>query len=138
LSFNESTEQSEPASTQTRVERAAIIPHNQEEGVNSLNEKHIQQVLEIEKQAHTAYEQAVSEAKQIPVQAEQEAQLAVEKARAEAEEEARRRVEGANSEEESNRLLAQAEEKVRRAEAIANSNFDRAVTFALCRLAGKE
>ncbi len=117
---------------------AATIPHNFIEGENSLNEKHIQQVLEIEKQAQAAYEAAVKEAKQIPVQAEQDAQLTIEKARAEAEEEAHRLLDSAQSDEESNRLMSQAEEKVRRAEAVANSNFDRAVTFALCRVAGKE
>jgi len=51
-------------------------------GENSLNEKNIQEVLEIEKQADAIHEAALHEAQQIPVQAEQEAQALIEKARA--------------------------------------------------------
>jgi len=103
-----------------------------------LNEKRIQQVLEIEKQAQGAYESALREAKEIPVQAEQEAQLILEKARAEAEKQAREIIESAQSEEESARIMAQAEVKIRRNEAVAKSNFERALAFVLCRVVGKE
>ena len=47
-----------------------------------MNEKHIQQVLEIEKQAQEIQEAAVREAQQLPILAEQEAQALVEKAKA--------------------------------------------------------
>ncbi len=103
-----------------------------------MNEKRIQQVLEIEKQAQAAYEEALKEAKDLPAQAEQEAQLIVEKARAEADQEARQMIEKAQSEEESNRIMSEAQEKVRRTEALATSNFDRAVHFVLDRVVGKE
>jgi vacuolar-type H+-ATPase subunit H len=103
-----------------------------------LNEKRVQQVLEIEKQAQTAYETAVNEAREIPLQAEQEAQLIVEKARAEADAQARQMIESAQSEEEIARIISQAEEKTRRAEGVAKTNFERAVLDVLCRVVGKE
>ncbi len=103
-----------------------------------MNEKRIQQVLEIEKQAQAAYEAALQEAKGLPAQAEQEAQLIVEKARAEADKEARQMIDKAQSEEESNRIMSEAQDKVRRTEALSTSNFDRAVAFVLNRVAGKE
>jgi vacuolar-type H+-ATPase subunit H len=103
-----------------------------------LNEKNVQQVLEIEKQAQAVYETAVNEAKEIPLQAEQEAQMIVEKARAEAEAQAHQMIESAQSERETARIMAEAEEKVHRAEAVAKSNFKRAVADVLCRVVGKE
>ena len=47
-----------------------------------MNENRIQQVLEIEKQAQEIHEKAISEAQQLPVQAEQEGQDLKESARA--------------------------------------------------------
>lgn len=107
-------------------------------GVDGLNEKSIQQVLAIEKQARDAYEAALNEAKEIPRQAEQDAQRIVEKARAEAEIQARQLIENAQSDEESARILTQTEEKVRHTEALATRNFERAVTHLLCRVVGRE
>lgn len=103
-----------------------------------MNEKNIQQVLEIEKRARAAYEQAINEAKEIPRQADQESQLLIEKARAEAEAQARKLIESAQSEDESARILSQANENVRRSETVAARNFDRAVSELLCRVVGKE
>ncbi len=103
-----------------------------------MNEKRIQQVLEIEKQAQASYEAAITEAQEIPVKAEQEAQLVVEKARVDAETEAKQMIEKANSNEESDKIMAQAAEKVHRSEVLANTNFKRAVDFVLCRVVGKE
>ena len=103
-----------------------------------MNEKRIQQVLEIEKQAKTIHEAALHEAEQLPVQAEKEAQALIEKTRQDAQEEARRMVARAQAEEESARILAQAEEKARQTEALAMSNFERAVTYVLSRVTGKE
>lgn len=103
-----------------------------------MNEKHVQQVLEIEKEARAAYEAAVNEAKELPLKAEQEAQLTVEKARAEAEAQAHQMIQAAQSEEQIAQTMVQAEEKVRRAESTASSNFDRAVADILRRVVGKE
>ncbi len=103
-----------------------------------MNEKRIHQVLEIEKQAREAYEEAVNEAQEMPRQAEQDAQLIIEKARAESEEQARKMIESAQSEEESNRIMNQANENVRKAESVASRNISRAVAEILSRVAGKE
>ena len=89
-----------------------------------MNEKHIDQVLQIEKQAQEIHEAAKREAEQWPGQAEKEAQAAIEKARAEAEEEARRLSASAQSEEGAGRILGEAEEKARQLETLAMGNID--------------
>jgi vacuolar-type H+-ATPase subunit H len=101
-----------------------------------VNENRIRQVLEIEKKAQENYEAALSEAQQLPALAEQEAQEILNKARREAQEEARRIAAEAKGEEEVARILAQAAEKNREQEAMAMSNFDRAVNFILDRVTG--
>jgi vacuolar-type H+-ATPase subunit H len=103
-----------------------------------MNENRIRQVLEIEKKAQELHTQAVNEAQQLPTQAEQEAQSILEKARAEAQEEARQIVARAKAEDEVARILTQAEEKNQNLEALAMSNFDRAVNYILDRVIGKE
>jgi vacuolar-type H+-ATPase subunit H len=103
-----------------------------------LNEKRIQQVLEIEKQAQAIYEQAISEAEQLPLLAEKEVQLLIEKARADATEEARQMIARAQSQDESAQILADADEKVRRTETLAAGNLDRAVAYVLARVIGRE
>ena len=102
-----------------------------------MNEKHIQQVLEIEKQAQEIHEAAVREAQQLPVIAEQEAQALIEKARAEAQQKAREIVAAVKAEDESARILSEVEEKNKRFEALAKSNFDPAVTSVLERVIGR-
>jgi len=102
-----------------------------------MNDKHIQQVIEIEKQAQEIHEAAMKEAQQLPVIAEQEAQELVEKARAEAQQEARELVSKVKADEESARILSEAEEKNKHLEALAKSNFDRAVAYVLERVAGR-
>ena len=103
-----------------------------------MNENRIKQVLEIEKRAQENYDAALKEAQQLPTLAEQEAQEIVNKARAEAEEEARQIVTRAKAEGEVDRILAEAEDKNRQLEALAMSNFDRAVNYILDRVTGRE
>ncbi len=103
-----------------------------------MNENHIRQVIDIEKQAQEVYEKAVHTAQQLPAKAEQEGQALVEKARLEAQEESRKIVAGAQSEDVATRVLTQAEQKSREAEALAMSNFDRAVAYVLDRVVNKE
>jgi predicted outer membrane protein len=62
----------------------------------------------------------------------------VQKAISEAQEEARKLVSEAQAEEEVSRILTQADEKNRQVEAMAMSNFDKAVTYILNRVIGKE
>ncbi len=102
-----------------------------------MNEKHIQQVLEIEKQAQEIHDAAIKEAQQLPVTAEQEAQALIEKARADAQQNAREMVSEVQADEESARILSKIEEKNKKFEALAKSNFDRAVTYVLNRVIGK-
>jgi vacuolar-type H+-ATPase subunit H len=102
-----------------------------------MNEKHIQQVLEIEKQAQEIHEAAIKEAQQLPMLAEQEAQALIEKAKADAQQEAREMVSKVHADDESARILSEAEEKSRQLEGQAKSNFDRAVAYVLERVAGR-
>jgi vacuolar-type H+-ATPase subunit H len=102
-----------------------------------MNEKHIQQVLQIEKQAQEIHEAAMKEAQQLPVIAEQEAQALIEKAQAEAQQKAREMVSEVKADEESARILAETEEKNQQFEALATSNFDRAVNYVLERVIGR-
>ena len=102
-----------------------------------MNEKHIQQVLEIEKQAQEIHEAAMKEAQQLPVIAEQEAQALIEKARAEAQQQAREMVSQVKADEESARILSEAEEKNKQFEALAMKNVDQAVNYVLERVLGK-
>ncbi len=103
-----------------------------------MDEKRIEQVLEIEKQAQGVREAATKEAEQIPIRANEEAQALIQKTRLEAEEEARQIVAHAHAKEETERILSQAEEDARRTEALATTNFDRAVAYVLNRAIGKE
>jgi V/A-type H+/Na+-transporting ATPase subunit G/H len=103
-----------------------------------VNENRIRQVLDIEKRAQENYEAALSEAQKLPALAEQEAQEIVNKARREAQEEARQIVARAKAEGEVDRILAEAEGKNRQLEALAMSNFDRAVNYILDRVIGRE
>ena len=103
-----------------------------------MNEKNVEQVLEIEKQARAIQESAQKEAEQLPIQAEQESQAIIEKARADAEQEAQKMIQAAQAEEEKARILEQVDEKIRRTESLASNNFNRAVSFVLNRVVGKE
>ena len=103
-----------------------------------MNENRIRQVLDIEKRAQENYEAALSEAQQLPAQAEQEAQEIVNKARTQAQEEARQIVEKTKAGGEVDHILAEAEEQNRQIEARAMSNFDRAVNYILDRVTGSE
>lgn len=103
-----------------------------------MNENRIQQVLEIEKQAQEIHELALKEAQQLPISAEQESQVMLEKVLAGAQEEARQLIAKAQAKEETDRILLEAEKKNRETEALAMSNFDRAVNFILDRVIGKD
>ena len=103
-----------------------------------MNEKHVQQVLEIEKQAQEIHDVAVREAQQLPMLAEQDAQAILQKALTDAQEEARKLVSEAQAEDEVSRILTQADEKNRQVEALVMSNFDKAVAYILNRVIGKE
>lgn len=102
-----------------------------------MNEKHIQQVLDIEKRAQEMHDAAVKEAQQLPVLAEQESQALIEKARTDAQQKAREMVSEVKADEENARILSEIEEKNKKFEAQATDNFDRAVKYVLERVIGR-
>jgi vacuolar-type H+-ATPase subunit H len=102
-----------------------------------MNEKRIEQVLQIERQAQGILDAATREADQLPAQAEQEARQLVERSRSQAQEEARQMVEKARSQDETAAILSQADEKNRESEKLASRNIDKAVAFVLERVIGK-
>lgn len=102
-----------------------------------MNEKHIQQVLEIEKQAQEMQEKARHEAQDIPAKAEQEAQTLIARAKAEAHEEARKMIADIQSNDTSGQVAADGASKDKEFEASAKKNFDKAVAFVLERVIGR-
>jgi hypothetical protein len=102
-----------------------------------MNERNIQQVLNIEKQAQEIHDAAMKEAQQLPLVTEQEAQASIEKARAEAQQKAREMISEVKADEESARILSEVEEKNKQFETLAMSNIDRAVSYVLERVIGR-
>jgi len=102
-----------------------------------MNEKNIQQVLEIEKHAQEIQEKAKREAQEIPVKAEQEAQALISKAKLDAQEEARKLVSDVQSADASSGAAAEIASKNSEFEALAKKNFDKAVAFVLERVIGR-
>ena len=103
-----------------------------------MNEKYIQSVLEIERQAQEIQEEAQHEAEELPILAEDEAEDLIQQSRAEAEEEAHQMVANAQYEKESARILAETDERIQHMKNQTMSHFDRAVDFVLDRIAGRE
>lgn len=101
-----------------------------------MNEKHIQQVLEIEKQAQEIQDQAKREAQEIPVKAEQEAQALIAKAKAGAHEEARKMLADAQAGG-ADLTASEGEALNSEFEASARKNFEKAVSFVLERVIGR-
>jgi len=102
-----------------------------------MNEKHIQQVLEIEKQAQEIQEQAKREAQEIPAKAQQEAQEIIAKAKAEAQAEARKMIESVQSSGQPDQAESDEGPQNSEFEASAKRNFDKAVAFVLERVIGR-
>ena len=102
-----------------------------------MNEKSIQQVLEIEKRAQEVFEKAKREAQELPVLAEQEAQAMIAKAKEEAQEGARKLIAQAQSESEATGILSEVERKNTEFEGQAKANMDKAVAYVLERVIGR-
>ena len=103
-----------------------------------MNENRIQDVIQIEKQADEIYNKAVHEAERIPQQAEQEAKVIIEKAKVEAEKEAQAILANAQAKEECEKILVDANESIQHNQTLAKRNFDRAVTYVISRVLGRE
>ena len=102
-----------------------------------MNEKHIQQVLEIEKQAQEIQEKAKRESQEIPVKAEQEAQVLIAKAKSDAQEEARKMIADIQATGMAAQTAADLASNNSETEAKAKANFDKAVAFVLERVIGR-
>jgi vacuolar-type H+-ATPase subunit H len=103
-----------------------------------LNEKRIQDVIEIEKQADEIYQKAVIEAARIPQLAETEAKKIVEKARQDAETEARQLIAEASVKEQTDRILAETEEKIQHNQKMAKNHFEHATSYVISRILGQK
>ncbi len=102
-----------------------------------MNEKRIEQVLEIEKKAQGILDAATREAEQLPARAETEARDIIERARSQAQAEAQEMLAKAQAQEESAAIMSKAELKNREIEQQATKNLDRAVAYILERVIGK-
>jgi len=101
-----------------------------------MNEKRIQEVIEVEKQAQQLLATAKSEAEKLPMQAESEALRTLEEARASAQEEARRILEQVEGKDEAAEIMSMAQERMQQSERLATKNMEKAVAVVLGRVAG--
>ena len=102
-----------------------------------MNEKLVQEVIEIEKAAQQTFDAAVREAEQLPRDAQQEAEAMIEKAVREAQDEARRLVQKAQAEDASARILQEAEQSMNDAKGLSRTHLERAVNFVVNQVAGR-
>jgi vacuolar-type H+-ATPase subunit H len=102
-----------------------------------MNDERIKQVLNIEKEAGQIYDQAVQEAEQILLSAGREAEAILEKIRVESQKEAYGLVSDVQTSEESQRILAEAEENRDREIKLSAENFELAVRFVMGRITGE-
>jgi len=100
-----------------------------------MNEKHIQQVLEIEKQAQEVQDKAKRESQEIPVKAEQEAQALIAKVKSDAQAEARKMIADVQAAGASAQTAAELASNT--GEIEVKANFDKAVAFVLERVIGR-
>ncbi len=102
-----------------------------------MNEKRIEQVMQIEKQAQQILEQAKRAAGDLPARAEAEAQAIVEQARTEAQVKAHELIAAASAQDETARILAEVDQKNRTLEEKARKNLDRAVAYVVDGVLGR-
>jgi vacuolar-type H+-ATPase subunit H len=102
-----------------------------------LNEKRIQEVIDIEKQADGIFSKAVSEAERIPQLAEQEAKALLENARQQAEKEAQALLANVQNTDETSKILDEAEETNKHQTTLAKHNFERTTTYIISRVVGR-
>ena len=102
------------------------------------NEKFVNKVLEIEKQADSIHDKALHDAEILPVKAEQEAQSIIEKSRQSAQNEAASMLDKAKVQEQSADILTEAEKNIQHIETLASGNFNRAVSYVVARVIGRE
>ena len=134
---NQNTNNSEENKVSESSHAGAENAHKQTKDLGP-NEKFIQKVLEIEKEADKIHDKAVREAEQLPVRADQETQSTIDKARAAAQSEAAQLVDQAKVQQQSANILAEAEKNIEQVEHLASSNLNKAVTYVVARVIGRE
>jgi len=102
-----------------------------------MNEKRIQEVIDIEKQAEAILLAARTEADRLPLQAEADAQEILTEARAAAERDARQMVEQARADDQTGTIMAAADNRIRESELLAANHLEEAIRFVLDRVIGK-
>ena len=102
-----------------------------------MNEKRIQEVMEIEKQAEAILLSAQKEAERLPLQAQAEAQELLKDTLAAARREAQEIVEKAELEDQAGAILSSTESKMRESEALAAKHLEKAVSYVLDQVIGK-
>ena len=102
-----------------------------------MNEKRIQEVIDIETEAEAILLSAQTEADRLPVQAEAEAQELLKKARAGAERDARQMLEKVQAEDQAAAIMSATEDKIRESELLAAKHLDQAVAYVLDQVMGK-
>jgi vacuolar-type H+-ATPase subunit H len=103
-----------------------------------LNDNRIQQILDIEKKADAIRAAALKEAQMIPQQAELKAQALIDQSRKDTEEEVRRLLDTAKADKEGDQIISEAQAKIKHNELLAAQNMDRAISYVLSRVVGKE
>ncbi len=102
-----------------------------------MNERRVEQVMQIEQQAQRVLDKAKEDAARLPLQAEREAQTILETTRAQARAEAEKLIEAAGAEAETRQILSEAEKRVRESDEAARPNLDRAVQFVVGKVLGR-
>ncbi len=102
-----------------------------------MNEKRIEQVMQIESQAQQILDAAKQDAARLPLQAERDAQDIIAQARAQAQAEAEKMLAQAASQNETARIGAEAEKRIHDSEEVGKRNMDRAVDYVLTKVLGK-
>ena len=102
-----------------------------------MNEKRINEVINIEKQADEIFSKSVAEAERIPQKAEQEAKELIENARVQAQKEAQNILASSQTTDETDRILHEADTTNKRNETLAKHNFERATTYVISRVVGR-
>jgi vacuolar-type H+-ATPase subunit H len=101
-----------------------------------MNEKRIQEVIEIEKQAQQLLAKASRAAEDLPAKAELEAREIIEQARASAKQEAKELLERSAAEDEAAEIISRSQAKMGDDDRLAEKNMEKAVTYVLQQVIG--
>ena len=103
-----------------------------------MNEKRIQEVIDIERQAEGILLSARTEAERLPIQAEAEAQELLKESRAAAERDARQILDKVRAEDQAAAIMSATEDKIRDMELLAAKYLEKAAAYVLDQVIGKE